>query len=190
MCPKLGLSLSYLTCTSPWEKRMSSSDHHMGRQCLKTAGCFLQHLPRPVTSSAILTWKKTARAALSCSGCLCISADCRFEWLHSQSAAGSAVKGENEPLSEALEALGPEDGHSVGLWISWMDLQKFVNIMFANFNMGSVTWLNFSKGPSIQRRLRTSSLHHWKRPIIYLTFPACSWHWPSSQHFSTPSPGG
>lgn len=94
---------------------MSSSDHHMGRQCLKTAGCFLQHLPRPVTSSAILTWKKTARAALSCSGCLCISADCRFEWLHSQSAAGSAVKGENEPLLEALEALGPEDGHSVGL---------------------------------------------------------------------------
>ena len=40
-----GLSLSYLTCTSPWEKRMPSSDHHMGCQCLKHAGCFLQQLP-------------------------------------------------------------------------------------------------------------------------------------------------
>lgn len=69
----------------------------------------------PVTSSAILTWKKTARPAWSCSVCLRISTGCCFEWLHSQSAAGSAVKGENEPLSEALEALGPEDGHSVGL---------------------------------------------------------------------------
>ena len=45
--------------------------------------------------------------------------------------------------------------------------------MFIYFKIGSVTFIKFSKGPSIQKRLRTSGLNNWKWSIIYLTFPGC-----------------
>lgn len=125
----------------------------------------------PMTSPDVLRLEKiTACAALSCSVCFCFGC-----WLCFELLSGFILNPLEWFHGWKWASIGCPRGPGVRVvlrWIfriSWMDLQKFMRILvFANFKM--VWQLYSSRRPSIQRRLRTSSLHHWKWSIICATF--------------------
>lgn len=129
----------------------------------------LQQLPSTIEHSHF--HGKIRLRGFELSVCLCISSGRCFERLNSQSAARRAVEGENEPLSGAR---GWSFGGSLNLldWFAKVCVCIYI-YMFIYFKIGSVTFIKFSKEPSIQKRLRASGLNHWKWSIIYLTFPGC-----------------